>query len=144
MTKPRQPMIPTTITNEEFDFLIGNATQTSEVIARLERRELVERGTMGQTLTDRGLAVASGSPPADLVPFSLFTIGMRLVMAFSVTGPDRHTFAAGSEVPRRLTVRASSDQGEKAFEVVVRIDTPGEQAYYRHGGIMPYVLRSLL
>jgi aconitate hydratase len=26
----------------------------------------------------------------------------------------------------------------------VRIDTPGEQAYYRHGGIMQYVLRSLL
>jgi aconitate hydratase len=27
---------------------------------------------------------------------------------------------------------------------VVRIDTPGEAEYYRHGGIMPYVLRSLL
>jgi len=26
----------------------------------------------------------------------------------------------------------------------VRIDTPGEQGYYRHGGIMPFVLRSLL
>jgi aconitate hydratase len=26
---------------------------------------------------------------------------------------------------------------------VVRIDTPGEAEYYRHGGIMPYVLRSL-
>jgi len=27
---------------------------------------------------------------------------------------------------------------------VVRIDTPGEADYYRHGGIMQYVLRSLL
>jgi aconitate hydratase len=27
---------------------------------------------------------------------------------------------------------------------VVRIDTPGEANYYRNGGIMPYVLRSLL
>jgi len=27
---------------------------------------------------------------------------------------------------------------------VVRIDTPGEADYYRHGGIMPYVLRQLL
>jgi aconitate hydratase len=27
---------------------------------------------------------------------------------------------------------------------VVRIDTPGEADYYRHGGIMPFVLRSLL
>jgi aconitate hydratase len=26
----------------------------------------------------------------------------------------------------------------------VRIDTPGEAEYYRHGGIMPFVLRSLL
>jgi aconitate hydratase len=30
------------------------------------------------------------------------------------------------------------------FEARVRIDTPGEAAYYRHGGILPYVLRSLL
>ena len=29
------------------------------------------------------------------------------------------------------------------FTALVRIDTPGEAAYYRHGGIMPYVLRSL-
>jgi aconitate hydratase len=26
---------------------------------------------------------------------------------------------------------------------LLRIDTPGEASYYRHGGIMPYVLRSL-
>jgi aconitate hydratase len=30
------------------------------------------------------------------------------------------------------------------FDAVVRIDTPGEADYYRHGGIMQYVLRSLL
>ena len=30
------------------------------------------------------------------------------------------------------------------FTATVRIDTPGEQSYYRHGGIMPFVLRSLL
>jgi aconitate hydratase len=30
------------------------------------------------------------------------------------------------------------------FEASVRIDTPGEANYYRNGGIMPYVLRSLL
>jgi aconitate hydratase len=33
---------------------------------------------------------------------------------------------------------------DKQFTAVVRIDTPGEAEYYRHGGIMPYVLRSLL
>jgi aconitate hydratase A / 2-methylisocitrate dehydratase len=30
------------------------------------------------------------------------------------------------------------------FDAVLRIDTPGESEYYRHGGIMQYVLRSLL
>jgi aconitate hydratase len=32
----------------------------------------------------------------------------------------------------------------KQFSAIVRIDTPGEADYYRHGGIMQYVLRSLL
>ena len=32
---------------------------------------------------------------------------------------------------------------DKEFDAVVRIDTPGEADYYRHGGIMQYVLRSL-
>jgi aconitate hydratase A / 2-methylisocitrate dehydratase len=32
----------------------------------------------------------------------------------------------------------------KHFTAIVRIDTPGEADYYRHGGIMQYVLRSLL
>ena len=34
--------------------------------------------------------------------------------------------------------------GDKEFRAVVRIDSPGEADYYRHGGIMQYVLRSLL
>jgi aconitate hydratase len=34
--------------------------------------------------------------------------------------------------------------GDVEFDAVVRIDTPGEADYYRHGGIMQYVLRSLL
>ena len=42
--------------------------------------------------------------------------------------------------PKVLTVKA----GEKTFEALVRIDTPGEAEYYRHGGIMQYVLRSLI
>jgi aconitate hydratase len=39
-------------------------------------------------------------------------------------------------------VKVKADDIE--FEGVVRIDTPGEASYYRHGGIMQYVLRSLL
>ena len=34
--------------------------------------------------------------------------------------------------------------GDVEFQAKVRIDTPGEADYYRHGGIMQYVLRNLL
>ena len=49
-----------------------------------------------------------------------------------------------------MRVRALEDAGkentgkEKVFEVVARADTPEEVAYYRHGGILPYVLRQML
>jgi aconitate hydratase A / 2-methylisocitrate dehydratase len=33
---------------------------------------------------------------------------------------------------------------EKSFQAVARVDTPEEAAYYRHGGILPYVLRQML
>jgi len=42
--------------------------------------------------------------------------------------------------PAEVTVTAD----DKRFTSTVRIDTPGEADYYRHGGIMQYVLRSLL
>jgi aconitate hydratase len=63
--------------------------------------------------------------------------------SLGLTGQETFTIEgiAGSEtLPRELTVRAD----DTTFTVTVRIDTPGEQAYYRHGGIMPFVLRSLL
>ncbi|ADD42704.1 aconitate hydratase AcnA [Stackebrandtia nassauensis] len=49
-------------------------------------------------------------------------------------------------VPGTVRVTATSPAGEQVadFEAVVRIDTPGEAEYYRHGGILQYVLRSLL
>jgi len=43
-------------------------------------------------------------------------------------------------VPKQVRVTA----GDKVFTAKVRIDTPGEGDYYRHGGIMQYVLRQLL
>ncbi len=43
------------------------------------------------------------------------------------------------QTPREVTVLADG----REFRAVVRIDTPGEAEYYRHGGIMQYVLRSL-
>jgi aconitate hydratase len=42
-----------------------------------------------------------------------------------------------------LTVGVSTDTGVN-FDAVVRIDTPGEADYYRHGGILQYVLRRML
>jgi aconitate hydratase len=43
-------------------------------------------------------------------------------------------------IPNEVVVTADGTQ----FRATVRIDTPGEADYYRHGGIMQYVLRSLL
>jgi aconitate hydratase len=43
----------------------------------------------------------------------------------------------------RLTIVARDASGEKRFAVRSRIDTPEELHYYRHGGILPYVLRQL-
>jgi aconitate hydratase len=44
----------------------------------------------------------------------------------------------------RLKVRATGDGPEKAFDVLTRIDTPEEMQYYKHGGILQYVLRQLV
>jgi aconitase A len=65
------------------------------------------------------------------------------VQSLGLTG--RETFAvaglAGSEaIPQELAVRAD----DKEFTVTVRIDTPKEADYFRHGGILQYVLRQLL
>jgi aconitate hydratase len=38
-----------------------------------------------------------------------------------------------------VTVRAD----EREFQATVRLDTPREHEYYRHGGILPFVLRRL-
>ena len=38
----------------------------------------------------------------------------------------------------------AADGNTKQFRATVRIDTPQEVLYYKHGGILPYVLRSLL
>ena len=44
-----------------------------------------------------------------------------------------------------VTIRArGAGGGEKRFHAVARIETPEEMSYYRHGGILPYVLRQLV
>ncbi|MEX2290117.1 MAG: aconitate hydratase [Mycobacteriales bacterium] len=66
---------------------------------------------------------------------SATSLGLTGAETFTIEG-----IADTDSIPRELTVRAD----DRTFTVTVRIDTPGEQGYYRHGGIMPYVLRSLL
>jgi len=51
----------------------------------------------------------------------------------------------GFQEGREITVRAEREDGSAIrFPVLVRIDTPQEIQYYRHGGILPFVLRKLL
>ena len=46
--------------------------------------------------------------------------------------------------PRTVRITATRSDGvTTGFDAIVRIDTPGERAYYLNGGIMPYVLRNL-
>ena len=65
------------------------------------------------------------------------SLGLTGEETFSITGV---TALNDGETPRTVKVKAD----DKEFEAVVRIDTPGEADYYRHGGIMQYVLRNLL
>ena len=57
-----------------------------------------------------------------------------------VRGHRRH----GAQRRRPRRARSPCAQDDKEFPARLRIDTPGEADYYRHGGIMQYVLRSLL
>ena len=51
----------------------------------------------------------------------------------------------GLEPGQELTLQASASDGSvTGFSVLCRIDTPNEVAYYQHGGILHYVLRSML
>ncbi|QYJ04841.1 aconitate hydratase AcnA [Nocardioides panacisoli] len=65
------------------------------------------------------------------------SLGLTGEETFSVSGV---TALNDGETPETVKVTA----GDKEFDAVVRIDTPGEANYYRNGGIMQYVLRNLL
>ncbi|HZF66656.1 MAG TPA: aconitate hydratase AcnA [Gemmatirosa sp.] len=68
--------------------------------------------------------------------------------SLGLTGFETIDIAGMDETLRprtRLTVRATAPDGAvREFAAVARIDTPEELSYYRHGGILPYVLRSLV
>ncbi|WP_110205795.1 aconitate hydratase AcnA [Nocardioides daejeonensis] len=64
------------------------------------------------------------------------SLGLTGEETFSITGI---TELNEGRTPKTVKVKA----GDKEFDAVVRIDTPGEANYYRNGGIMQYVLRNL-
>jgi len=64
--------------------------------------------------------------------------------SLGLTGYERYDILGLSDMPKELTVTATADDGKVTrFPVTVRIDTPQELQYYRHGGILEYVLRQL-
>jgi aconitate hydratase len=65
------------------------------------------------------------------------TLGLAGDEVFDIEGI---TALNQDKIPEKVKVRA----GDIEFEALVRIDTPSEAHYYRHGGIMQYVLRGLL
>ncbi|HEX4363057.1 MAG TPA: aconitate hydratase [Solirubrobacteraceae bacterium] len=85
----------------------------------------------------RSNLIGMGVLPLQL-PASPDELGLTGEEIFSITGLAS-AMNAGEPVPAEVTVRA----GEREFTARVRIDTPQEAEYFRHGGILQYVLRSL-
>jgi len=71
---------------------------------------------------------------------NLNSLGLTGYEKFTITG-----IADNLKIGKELSVKATSDDGKtKEFQAICRIDTPAELDYYRHGGILEYVLRQLL
>jgi len=86
----------------------------------------------------RSNLIGMGVLPLQFMPGeSAASLGLTGHEVFDITGVEELN---SGKTPREVTVRADGRQ----FSAIVRIDTPGEAEYYRHGGIMQYVLRSLL
>ena len=97
--------------------LLGVRAVIAESFERIHRSNLIGMGVLP-------LQFAEGQ--------SAESLGLTGREVFDITGL--------ADLPRRLTITAD----DKPVEVVVRIDTPKERDYYRHGGILQYVLRQRL
>jgi aconitate hydratase len=100
--------------------LLGVRAVIAESFERIHRSNLVGMGVLP-------LQFADGE--------SAESLGLTGHETFTIEG-----LADADEIPRELTVKAD----DKEFKVTARIDTPKEQRYYRHGGILQFVLRELL
>ena len=89
----------------------------------------------------RSNLIGMGVLPLQFEPgVSAETLGLTGHEVISITGVTELNVG----MPRDVSVVAEDDSGRTtAFTAVLRIDTPGEADYYRHGGILQYVLRSL-
>jgi aconitate hydratase len=65
--------------------------------------------------------------------------------SLGLTGEETFDISGVTELNAgRTPTTVKVNAGDISFDAVVRIDTPGEADYYRNGGIMQYVLRSLI
>ncbi|MER7422637.1 aconitate hydratase AcnA [Nonomuraea rubra] len=103
--------------------LLGVRAVIAESYERIHRSNLIGMGVLPLQFPEGGSAEA---------------LGLTGEETFDITGVEE--LNQGTGIPQTVHVKA----GDIEFDAVVRIDTPGEADYYRHGGIMQYVLRSLL
>jgi len=105
--------------------LLGVRAVIAESFERIHRSNLVGMGVLPLEFTNGDTRQS---------------LGLTGFETFEIVGLD-----ANVKPKATLTVRAAaSDGATKEFKVVARIDTPEEMNYYRHGGILPYVLRQLV
>jgi aconitate hydratase len=103
--------------------LLGVRAVIAKSFERIHRSNLVGMGVLPLEFADGASAASLGLSGRELYDFE----------------------GLGQLRPRQqLVVRARGDGGEKTFRTTVRIDTPRELDYFRHGGILQYVLRQLV
>ena len=102
--------------------LLGVRAVIAESFERIHRSNLIGMGVLPLQFTNGDTAQS---------------LGLKGDESFAISGI---TALNSGGIPKEVTVTA----GDKTFTAKVRIDTPGEGDYYRHGGIMQYVLRQLL
>jgi aconitate hydratase len=100
--------------------LLGVRAVIAESFERIHRSNLVGMGVLPLQFKDSD---------------SVQSLGLTGREVFTVRG-----LADGDSIPREVTVKAD----DKEFTATARIDTPKEQRYFRHGGILQFVLRQLL
>ncbi len=104
--------------------LLGVRAVIAESYERIHRSNLVEMGVLPLEFVDGQTAEILGLTGEEI---------------FSIQG-----ISAGLEPAKRLQVEVRGEKGAVTFEALCRIDSPIEVDYYRHGGILPYVLREAL